>query len=101
MISEKCLTEHEQIQLINLNLTVEMAIATEWVIRDNDQPDSLIMVYVAPTEDAQLQAACSCIQGTKDLPCAHALAVFQEIRDQNHILEELMRRRPPAPASIF
>lgn len=99
MISEKGFTDKEETALEGLDLTLEMAVPTEWVVRDNDNPDNLVMVYVEPTDSAdELQAACSCEDGAADRPCPHALAVFQEIRGQNHILHYILSRRPPAAA---
>lgn len=101
MLPENAFSEKEQIALLSLDLTIEMAVATEWIVRDNRIPDSLMLVYVAPTDvENELQAACSCPDGVLNKPCPHALAVFQEIRDQTHILQTILSRRPPAESLL-
>ena len=99
MISENAFTDKEKNALESLDLTFEMAVATEWIVRDNNAPDNLMLVYVAPAEtENELLAACSCDDGADDCPCPHALGVLQEIRGQNHILHQILSRRSPAIA---
>jgi SWIM zinc finger. len=96
MLPENAFTEKEQIALLNLNLTIEMAVACEWIVRDNDHPDTLLTCFISATDDGTLlQASCSCLDGTRNLPCPHALGVLQEVRAQNHILNQILTRRPP------
>ena len=100
MIAENAFTEKEKTALETSDLSFEMAVATEWIVRDNNRPDNLMLVYVAPSEtEDELQAACSCDDGALDKPCLHALGVLREIRAQNHILHQIfnpMVGREPA-----
>src|SRR5688572_25568324 len=99
MIAENRFSDKEEKRLASMRLRFEMAVAAEWVVRDEDQPDNLLVVFVAPTANGEeLQGACCCSEGTRDLPCPHALGVFKEIRANPHILDEILRRRP-APAA--
>jgi hypothetical protein len=89
MISEKAFTEQDQNLLASTPLTVEMAVISEWIVREERNPDHLLTVYVAPTTDGSIQAACSCLRGAADLTCPHALAVINRINADGELLDKL------------
>ena len=100
MVPESAFTEEVKSNLLQLNLTLEMAVAKEWVVRDNDIPDRLEVVYVfriAHYFEDEMGAACSCTLGAKDEPCPHALEVFNEVRANPHILRQILKGPQPSP----
>lgn len=92
MVPEKAFTDKEQKELAATPLHTEMAVAQEWISREERDPDQLFTIFVAPTVDGELQAACACLRGARDLPCIHALDVFQKIRANPVILNEVFKR---------
>lgn len=98
MISEKAFDEKDKDLLLKTPLKSEMAVPSEWIVREDAKPDELLTVFVAPATDGSLQAACSCLLGTMDQKCPHALDVFQRVRANDEILVQLMKRRHHAAA---
>lgn len=96
MVPENAFTDKEENLLESLNLSYESSLGVEWVVRDEADPDNLLLVFVTPG-DGQLQAACSCSRGARDLPCAHALGVFRQVRADEQILKEIFKLRGPTP----
>ena len=94
MVPESAFTEEVKTTLPILDLTLNMVVAAEWMVRNNADPDELelVCVFAAEKKD-QLEAACSCLDGTRDLPCAHALAVLQEVRRHDVILKKITQRQ--------
>jgi hypothetical protein len=99
MVSENAFTEKDKRALEETPLRSEMAVPSEWVVREEARPDELLTVFVAPSDHFdELQAACSCLRGAQDLTCPHALDVFNQIRANEHILVQLFKRRNVATA---
>lgn len=94
MVSEKAFNEKDKLVLQETPLRSEMAVPSEWVVREDAKPDELLTVFVAPTSTVdELQAACSCLRGARDLTCPHALDVLNKCRASEEILVQLFKRR--------
>lgn len=99
MVSEKAFTEKDKRVLEETPLRSEMAVPSEWIVREDARPDELLTVFVAPTSDGEtLQAACACLRGAQDLTCPHALDVLNRCRASEEILVQLFKRRNFATA---
>ncbi len=98
MISEKAFSEKDKLRLEQTPLKSEMAVPSEWIVREDARPDELLTVFVAPAGAADLQIACSCLRGAQDLTCPHALDVLNQVRASEEILVQLFKRRNLAAA---
>ena len=79
-----------ELDLRNLRYRVEMAVPSEWIVRDDQEPDNLILVYVsADGHGDTINLGCECLRGAQDLPCDHAREVLLEIQGQPAIVEQL------------
>jgi hypothetical protein len=102
MISESAFTDNHFRRLADLNeeeLQAEMAVISQWLVRDPRFPDHLLLVYVTPLEDGTIAAACECSEGVGNLPCLHALLVIHKIKDQAHLIRELFAPRESSAAA--
>ena len=94
MISEKAFTEKDKILLEKTSLTTEMAQPKEWYVREEANPDELILVYVSFLGDLKtLQVACSCLRGAQDKTCPHALDVINRVRADKQVMDQLLIRK--------
>ncbi len=93
MISEKAFTEKDEKTLELTPLRAEMAVPSEWIVREDAHPDVLFTVFVAATDAGGLQAACSCLRGAQDLTCPHALEVLHQARANSDVLVQLFKRQ--------
>ncbi len=98
MLSEKVFTRNDYLELDNSRLSAEMAVISEWVVRDDLHPDELFTIFVSPTSDDLVQAACSCPRGARDETCPHALKVIREIYF-NPALRDKLHERHFQPAA--
>ena len=105
MISEKRFDEKDRVELANTPLKSEMAVANEWISREDAHPDQLYAIFVSPDSYGDLQIACACPRGTMDQTCPHALDVLDKCRADESILAQLFKRnrRPSTPvvAGLF
>jgi len=97
MISENAFTEKDQKILEATPLRSEMASPSEWIVRVDAKPDDLITVCVWPSSRGdELIIACACPDNARDLPCPHALDVRNQIRANDEILVQLLKRNTRA-----
>lgn len=92
MISENAFTEKDKLELAKIPLKSEMAVPNEWIVRESANPDELLTVQVWPNARGELIAACTCLPNARDLACPHALDVFNQIRANEEILVQLLKR---------
>jgi len=92
MISETKFDDNDNRYLSATEFTLEMAVHNEWVVRDESDPDNLLVVYLKPAEDGNIQAACSCPLGSRDEKCLHALRVINEVKDHTWLLRQLFQK---------
>lgn len=99
MFSESAFTGKDKKTLAEIPLKSEMANPGEWIVREDANPDELLTVQVWPDCRGELIAACTCFPNAQDLPCAHALDVFNQIRANDEILVQILKRKRRASAA--
>lgn len=104
MLAQNAFTLNDNLELADSLLDAEMAVISEWIVRDERAPDDLLTIFVAPMSDGRsLQAACSCPRGMRDQTCPHALLIIKTILNTNELSDQIFRKwlkssRPNTPS---